>query len=97
MAQCLANVPQPSIDLRPSRLDIDALLRGTSLDTTVRRAVVAALDSLSLLFGSEASSESSLDANGRLSTSDIDIALAEFDEQIRTTVKSVLLQVGGAF
>jgi hypothetical protein len=63
----------------------------------VRRAVVAALDSRSLLFGREASSESSLDANGRLSTSDIDIALAKFDEQIRTTVKSVLLQVGGAF
>jgi len=63
----------------------------------VRRAVVAALDSRSLLFGSEASSESSLDANGRLSTSDIDIASAKFDEQIRTTVKSVLLQVGGAF
>ena len=89
-------MPQP-IDLRPSRLDIDALLRGTSLDAAVRRAIVAALDSRSLLFGSEASSESSLDANGRLSTSDIDIALAEFDEQTRTTVKSVLLQVGGVF
>jgi hypothetical protein len=85
------------IDLRPSRLDIDALLRGTSLDAIVRRAVVAALDSRSLLFGSEASSESSLDANGRLSNSDIDIALAEFDEQTRRTVKSVLSQVGGVF
>ena len=90
-------MPQSSIDLRPSRLDIDALLRGTSLDAAVRRAIVAALDSRSLLFGSEASSESPLDANGRLSTSDIDIALAEFDEQTRTTVKSVLLQVGGVF
>ena len=89
-------MPQP-IDLRPSRLDIDALLRGTSLDAAVRRAIVAALDSRSLLFGSEASSGSPLDANGRLSTRDIDIALAEFDEQTRTTVKSVLLQVGGVF
>jgi hypothetical protein len=84
-------------DLRPSRQDIEALLSSASLNITARRAVVDALETRGLLFGSEASSESSLDANGRLSTGDIDIALAEFDEQIRTTVKSVLLQVGGAF
>ena len=58
----------------------------------MRRAVVDALEGRSLLFGAEASSEP--DAYGRLSTSDLDIALAEFDEQTRTTVKSVLLQVG---
>ena len=85
---------QPSIDLRPSRLDIEALLKGSSLHATIRRAVVDALEERSLFFGGEASSKSPPDAYGRLSTSDLDIALAEFDEQIRTTVKSVLLQVG---
>ena len=60
----------------------------------MRRAVVDALEGRSLLFGAEASSKSPPDAYGRLSTSDLDIALAEFDEQVRRTVKSVLLQVG---
>jgi hypothetical protein len=87
-------MPQPTIDLRPSRLDIDALLRSTPLDATVRRAVVDALEDRSLLFGSEVSSGSSPDANGRLLTSDLDIALGEFDDRIRTAVKSVLFQVG---
>ena len=85
---------QPSIDLRPSRLDIEALLKGSSLHATIRRAVVDALEERALLFGGEASPKSPPDTYGRLSTIDLDIALAEFDEQIRTTVKSVLLQVG---
>jgi hypothetical protein len=84
---------QPSIDLRPSRLDIEALLEGSSLQATIRRAVIDSLEERSLLFGGEASSKSPPDTYGRLSTSDLDIALAEFDEQIQTTVKSVLLQV----
>jgi hypothetical protein len=87
-------MPQPTIDLRPSRLDIDALLRSTPLDATVRRAVVDALEDRSLLFGSEVSTGSPPDANGRLLTSDLDIALGEFDDRIRTAVKSVLFQVG---
>ena len=61
-------MPQPTIDLRPSRLDIDALLRSTPLDATVRRAVVDALEERALLFGSEAPSDIPPDANGRLST-----------------------------
>ena len=60
----------------------------------MRRAVVDALEGRSLLFGGEASSKSPPDAYGRLSTSDLDIALAQFDEQVRTTVMSVLSQVG---
>jgi len=82
-------MPQPFIDLRPSRLDIDALLRGSSLDETIRRTVVDALDSRSLLFGGNV-----LSINGRLPTAAVDIALAEFDDQTRATVKSVLFQVG---
>jgi hypothetical protein len=85
---------QPSIDLRPSRFDIEALLKGSSLHATIRRAVVDALEERALLFGSEAPSDFPPDANGRLSTGDLDLALANFDEQTRTTVKSVLLQVG---
>ena len=56
---------QPSIDLRPSRLDIDALLKGTSLHTAIRRAVIDALEERALLFGSEAPSDIPPDANGR--------------------------------
>jgi hypothetical protein len=85
---------QPSIDLRPSRLDIDALLKSTSLDAIMRRAVIDALEGRSILFGGEASSKSPPDAYGRLSASELDIALSEFDERIRTIVKSVFLQVG---
>jgi hypothetical protein len=40
------------------------------------------------------SSESLLDAYGRLSTSDLNIALADFDDHVRAAIKSVLLQVG---
>ena len=87
-------MPQPFIDLRPSRLDIDALLRGSSLDETIRRTVVDALDSRSLLFGGNVLSMNPPDAKGRLATTDVDIALAEFDDQTRATVKSVLFQVG---
>jgi hypothetical protein len=85
---------QPSIDLRPSRLDIEALLKGTSLHAAMRRAVVDALEERALLFGSEAPPDMPPDANGRLSTGDLDLALAKFDEQTRTTVKAVLLRVG---
>jgi hypothetical protein len=73
-------MPRPVLDLRPPRLDIDALLNGTSLDFTTRRAVVDALEGRALLFGSEAPSIPP-DANGRPSISDLDVALAEFDEQ----------------
>ena len=62
----------------------------------MRRAVVDALEGRSLLFGSEVSSRSPLDACGRLSTSDLDIALAEFDDHIRTAIKFVLFQVGAS-
>jgi hypothetical protein len=82
---------QPSIDLRPSRLDIDALLKSTSLDAIMRRD---ALEGRSILFGGEASSKSPPDAYGRLSASELDISLGEFDERIRTIVKSVFLQAG---
>jgi hypothetical protein len=93
VAHSLANMPLPVSDLRPSRLDIDVLLTGTSLEVTTRRAVIDALEGRALLFGSEAPSIPP-DANGRLSTKDLDVALAEFDEQTRTIVKSVLSQVG---
>ena len=67
----------------------------------MRRAVVDALEGRSLFFGSEVSSRevssrSPLDACGRLSTSDLDIALAEFDDHIRTAIKFVLFQVGAS-
>ena len=91
VAYWLANMPRSLSDLRPSRLDIDALLNGTSLDVTTRRAVVDALEGRALLFGSEATC---IDVNGHLSVGDLDVALAEFDELTRTIVKSVLSQVG---
>jgi hypothetical protein len=87
-------MPQPTIDLRPSRLDIEALLRSTPLDATVRRAVVDALEDQSLLFGSEVSSRSPPDANGRLLTSDLGHRPGGIRDRIRTAVKFVLFQVG---
>jgi hypothetical protein len=59
---------QPFIDLRTSRLDIGALLKGSSLHASIHRAVVGALEKRALLFGSEAPSDIPPDANGRLST-----------------------------
>ena len=56
--------------------------------------MVDALEERALLFGSEAPSDIPPDANGCLSTGDLDLALAKFEEKTRTTVKAVLLQVG---
>ncbi len=40
-------------DIRPTRLDIDALLASTSLTVEVRRAVIDALEDAALLSGSK--------------------------------------------
>jgi hypothetical protein len=79
------------MDPRPSRLDVDTILKGGLLDAATRRAVVDALENRCLLLGTEV--KSPIDAYGRLSANDLDMALAEFDDQIRTTVKSALLQL----
>jgi hypothetical protein len=91
VAHRLINVPGPFIDLRPSRLDVDTILKGGLLDAATRRAVVDALENRCLLFATEV--KGPIDADGRLSANDLDVALGEFDEQIRTTVKSALLQL----
>ena len=51
---------QSSIDLRQSRLDIEAFLKDGSLHAMLRRAVVDALEERALLFGSEAASDNLL-------------------------------------
>ena len=57
------NPPKPS-----PRLDIEVLLKGTSLNAAMRRAVVDALEERALLFGSKAPPDMPPDANGRLCT-----------------------------
>jgi hypothetical protein len=84
------------VDLRPSRLDLNALLIGTSLAAATRQAVVDAFERRGLLFGGEARSATERDAHGRLSSRELDQALAGFEASTRTEVTSVLLQVGAS-
>jgi len=79
-------------DLRPSRQEIEALLNGTSLNIAARRAVVDAFETWGIWLRSLLNHP----ACGQLPliNHDLDIALARFDEQTRTTVMAVLSQVG---
>jgi hypothetical protein len=82
-------------DLRPSRLDVDALLLGSSLSATKRQVVIEALAEHALLCGGEHRLGRAVDLSGRLSRASIKEALAVFDEYTQTIVLSILEQVGG--
>jgi hypothetical protein len=93
-ASWFAIVAQTVADLRPSRLDINALLDGSTLDRTKRQAIVDALEAHGLLFGRETPIDAPSDPSGRLSRAELTLALAQFDEQSRASVLSLLSQVG---
>ena len=80
------------LDLRPSRLDIDALL--SALPARTRLTVIDALEVGGLLSGSEAQRGIVSDASGRISNRHLDRALSDFDEPTRKQVTSILSQVG---
>ena len=80
------------LDLRPSRLDIGALL--SALPARTRLTVIDALEVGGLLSGSEAQPGIVSDASGRISNRQLDRALSDFDEPTRKQVTSVLSQVG---
>ena len=83
----------PAPDIRPTRLDVDALLLGSAaLTAKVRRDVIDALESADLLNGGKMSSPT--DALGRLSITDVDRAIARFKGSVRMEVKSILSAVG---
>ena len=83
----------PAPDNRPTRLDVDALLLGSAaLTAKVRRDVVDALEGAGLLNGSKGHAPT--DAFGRLSITEVDRAIARFEESIRVEVKSILSAVG---
>jgi hypothetical protein len=69
------------LDLRPSRLDIDALL--SALPVRTRRAITDALEAGGLLSGSEEQPGVVSDASGRLFNTQLDRALSDFDEPTR--------------
>lgn len=82
-------------DIRPSHGDINALLMSTSLTTETRRAVIDALASAGLLWGSTpALSAAAADPKGRLLVGEVDRALEKFDDLVRTRVTTVLSSVG---
>lgn len=85
----------PKVDLRPSRLDIEALLLGSSLSATKRRAVIEAFAQHALLYGGEHRPDRAADLSARISRANIKEALAVFDEYTRTIVLSIIEQVGG--
>ena len=80
------------LDLRPSRLDIDALL--STLPVGTRRAITDALEAGGLLSSSEEKPSVVSDASGRLPNTPLDRALSDFDEPTRKQVTSILSQVG---
>ena len=67
-------------DLRPSGLDINALLSGGLLSAEARRLVVDALHNAGVLYGGH---RVATDASGHLSSDELDQALADFDEATR--------------
>ena len=85
----------PTVDLRPSRLDIEALLIGSSLSANKRQAVIEAFSQHAVLYGGENRLDRAADLSGRISRANLKEALAEFDEHTRTTVVSIIEQVGG--
>ena len=86
------NENRERLDLRPSRLDIDALL--STLPVGTRRAITDALEAGSLLSSSEEQLSVVSDASGRLPNTQLDRALSDFDEPTRKQVTSILSQVG---
>jgi hypothetical protein len=80
------------LDLRPSRLDIGALL--SALPVRARLTVIGALEAGGLLSGCEAKPGIVSDASGRISNRQLDRVLSDFDEPTRKQVTSVLSQVG---
>jgi hypothetical protein len=85
----------PKVDLRPSRLDIAALLLGSSLSATKREAVIEAFAQHALLYGGEHRPDRAANLSGRISRANINDALAVFDDYTRTIVPSILEQAGG--
>jgi hypothetical protein len=83
------------VDLRPSRLDIEALLIGSSLSASQRQAVIEAFAQHALLYGGEHLPDRAADLSGRISRAKIEKAIAVFDGNTRTTVLSIIEQVGG--
>ena len=83
------------VDLRPSRLDIAALLLGSSLSATKRQAAIEALAHYGLLYGARHRPGREADLSARISREKIKEALAAFDEYTQTTVLSIIEQVGG--
>jgi hypothetical protein len=77
---------------RVDKLLIDALL--SALPVRTRRAVIDALESGGLLYGTEPQPGVVFDASGRLPNTQFDRALSDFDEPTRKQVTSVLSQVG---
>jgi hypothetical protein len=85
----------PKVDLRPSRLDIEALLLESSLSANKRQAIIEAFAQRALLYGGENRLDRAADLSGRIARANIQQALAVFDEYARTTVLSIIEQVGG--
>jgi hypothetical protein len=85
----------PKVDLRPSRLDLEALLLGSSLSATKRQTVVETFRQHALVCGGEHRPDRAADLSGRISRANVKEAHAVFDEHTRTIVLSILEQVGG--
>jgi hypothetical protein len=63
------------LDLRPSQLDIDALL--SAMPVRTRRAIIDALESGGLLYGAEPQPGVVSDASGRLPNTQLNRALSD--------------------
>ncbi len=81
-------------DLRPSGLDVDALLSGGVRSAAARRLVVDALQNAGLLYGGD---RVATDATGHIASDELDQALADFDEATQLQVKSILRQVNALY
>jgi hypothetical protein len=87
--------PRPSIDLRPSRSQIEALLGGVAKDHSSRQGLLDAFQNHGLLSGTQMLDQEIVDSQGRYRRAGLWQALNRIDAALRDQVVMVLEKLGG--
>jgi hypothetical protein len=87
--------PRPSIDLRPSRSQIEALLGGVVKGHSARQGLLDAFQSHGLLSGTHVLDQEVVDSQGRYRRAGLLQALNRIDTALRDQVVMVLEKLGG--
>jgi hypothetical protein len=86
----MAAPPVSRSDLRPRRVQIEALLAGLAMASEIRRAVLDAFEEQGMLAFTKPDSEIAVDGLGRFRQVRVNEVLERFDEVVRSEVISIL-------